>query len=75
MQYTVAATKTKSISKQAKEMEITHIGRSSNAHQLEDEESTVQRVGSVGDLVQIEIIPVGELVEILIVFAVGRGGE
>ena len=32
MQYTVVATKTKSISKQATEMEITHIGRLSNAH-------------------------------------------
>ena len=56
-------------------MEITHRGRSRNAPWLEDEESTFQRVGFVRDLFHIEIVPVGELVEILIVFAVGRGGE
>ena len=35
----------------------------------------VQRVGSVGDLVQIETVPAGELVEMLMVFAVGMESE
>ena len=75
MQYIVAATKNKSISKQAKEMEITHIGCSIMHSSLKMKTCFVQRVGSVGDLIQVETVPAGELVDMLIVFAVGLGGE